>query len=155
MQRFLFLLAPLFFACTPAESDTDESDEAVINDRLDQWHQDAAAAHFEPYFSLFSDQGVFVGTDPSEIWTVEAFQSFAKPYFDEGNTWSFTTKDRTIQFSNAENVAWFHELLDTWMGTCRGSGVFQKSNGEWKLEQYVLSLTVPNEKMDSVMTVIN
>ena len=41
------------------------------------------------------------------------------------------------------------------MGTCRGSGVFEKTNNEWKIKHYVLSLAIPNENMDAVVKVKN
>ena len=37
------------------------------------------------------------------------------------------------------------------MKICRGSGVVIKLNGKWKIEQYVLSMTVPNSKIDAVV----
>ncbi len=158
MSNYLpFLLLLSIFACSPLSEPSNsekQDDKAIINRQLDQWHLDAASANFKAYFSLFSEQGKYIGTDASEIWSVEAFQSFAQPYFDKGETWSFEATNRTVELAQSGNVAWFYELLDTWMGTCRGSGVFQKRKGEWKLEQYVLSLTVPNEKMDNVIATI-
>ncbi len=124
----------------------------VVSGKLDQWHKDAAETNFEAYFSTFSDSGIYIGTDANEIWSLEEFKSFSKPYFDKGTAWSFKAVDRNLYISNSGDVIWFDELLDTWMGKCRGSGVFQINNGTWKLEHYVLSLTVPNEKMDSVIT---
>ena len=38
------------------------------------------------------------------------------------------------------------------MKICRGSGVVEKINGNWKVKQYVLSMTVPNEVVDKVVT---
>ena len=37
------------------------------------------------------------------------------------------------------------------MKICRGSGVVEKINGSWKVKQYVLSVTVPNEVVDKVV----
>jgi hypothetical protein len=37
------------------------------------------------------------------------------------------------------------------MKICRGSGVVEKINGQWKVKQYVLSVTVPNEIVDKVV----
>ena len=39
------------------------------------------------------------------------------------------------------------------MKICRGSGVVVKVNSEWKIKQYVLSMTVPNENTDSVVKI--
>ncbi len=50
-------------------------------------------------------------------------------------------------------MAWFDELLDTWMGVCRGSGVLVKNGDSWKIKQYVLSLTVPNSNIDEVIKI--
>jgi hypothetical protein len=36
------------------------------------------------------------------------------------------------------------------MKICRGSGVLEKISGKWKIKQYVLSVTVPNEVVDEV-----
>jgi hypothetical protein len=37
------------------------------------------------------------------------------------------------------------------MKICRGSGVVEKIKGQWKVKQYVLSVTVPNEVVDKVV----
>lgn len=37
------------------------------------------------------------------------------------------------------------------MKICRGSGVLQKENGQWKIAQYVLSMTIPNEHSAKVV----
>lgn len=155
-------IVPIFivinFACTSNQKNQGKqikNPDKRIASLLDEWHKNAAEAQFEPYFSLFSSRGIYIGTDAREVWTVDEFKSFAKPYFDKGQAWSFESVSRNIYTSNNGNVVWFDELLDTWMGTCRGSGVFQKHDDNWKLEHYVLSLTVPNEKMDSVISVIH
>jgi len=48
---------------------------------------------------------------------------------------------------------WFDELLDTWMGTCRGSGVLENNQGIWKIKHYVLSIEIPNADVQSVISV--
>jgi hypothetical protein len=42
-------------------------------------------------------------------------------------------------------------LLDTQMKLCRGSGVLTKKDGKWKIQQYVLSMTIPNSLLDTVV----
>lgn len=158
MKWIVLVFLILSFACTIDRTDEGKQVKNLdkhISTLLDHWHEDAAEARFEPYFSLFSSQGIYIGTDAKEVWTVDEFKSFAKPYFDKGKAWSFTAKGRNIYTSNDGNIVWFDELLDTWMGTCRGSGVFQKYDEKWKLEHYVLSLTIPNDKMDSVISEIH
>lgn len=118
--------------------------EKEIHQVLDQWHQAAANADFETYFGLMSTTSVFIGTDAGEHWDYEAFRAFAKPYFDKGKAWSFTSVERHIYLSADKKIAWFDELLSTQMKICRGSGVMKKMGNEWKIEHYVLSMTIPN-----------
>lgn len=77
--------------------------------------------------------------------------AFSKPYFDRGKAWSFTPLQRHVYFDKSGNIAWFDELLDTWMQLCRGSGVLVRENGGWKVAHYVLSLTMPNEAVDGAI----
>ena len=43
-------------------------------------------------------------------------------------------------------TAWFDELLDNAKyGECRGSGILQRYGEEWKIEQYNLTIPMPND----------
>ena len=129
-------------------------EKAAVNHLLDQWHKAAAEANFNAYFNAFTDQAVFIGTDAGEIWTKKQFQDFAQPYFESKKTWNFKALQRNIYFSDDQKTAWFDELLDTWMGISRGSGVLIKDpEGKWKIAHYVLSATIPNEKMNEVVKI--
>ncbi|MDX1314565.1 MAG: nuclear transport factor 2 family protein, partial [Eudoraea sp.] len=101
---------------------------------------------------LMGEQSVFIGTDAMENWQREAFEAFSKPYFDQGKAWAFKARERNIYLSDDGSIAWFDELLDTWMGTCRGSGVLEKKEGSWKIRHYVLSITIPNEEIEPVIS---
>jgi ketosteroid isomerase-like protein len=120
---------------------------------LDAWHEAAANADFDTYFSLMTSDGVFIGTDATENWQLEAFKAFSKPYFDNGKAWAFTAIDRNIYFSDDAQLAWFDELLDTQMKICRGSGVMKKEEGKWKVAHYVLSIAIPNENVSEVIEI--
>ena len=39
------------------------------------------------------------------------------------------------------------------MKICRGSGVLEKIKGKWKIKQYVLSMTVPNDVSGEVIKI--
>ena len=127
----------------------------AINATLDNWHMAGAKADARSYFNLLSADGFFLGTDPSENWDKNAFYKFAKPFFDKGQAWDFKPSDRKVYFSEDGKVSWFNELLDTWMGKCRGSGVMTKDDqGNWKLKQYNLAILVPNEKVQEYVKII-
>lgn len=128
-----------------------ENEKASIHQLLDNWHRAAAEADFDLYFDTMDSLSVFIGTDAEENWDKKAFMEFSKPHFDKGKAWAFTAIERNIYFSQQGDVAWFDELLNTWMGICRGSGVLEQRNGQWKLKHYVLSVTVPNDDMDQVI----
>jgi len=122
-----------------------------INNALENWHKAAADANFNAYFDLMTTDGIFIGTDATENWQNEEFRNFAKPYFDKGKAWSFSTLERNIYIGDENQTAWFDELLDTQMGICRGSGVLVNSKGEWKIKHYVLSISIPNEDVSEVV----
>ncbi len=127
-----------------------------VNDFIDDWHKAAADADATAYFGALHDDSYFIGTDASEVWTKQEFYDFAKEYFDKGKAWDFTSKSRNLHFSEDGKYAWFDELLDTWMGECRGSGVLQydKKDNTYKIKHYVLSLAVPNDKINEVIGAI-
>lgn len=129
-----------------------EKEKSEISSMLDTFNATAAKADYSAYFNLFADESTFIGTDATEIWDKKAFMVWAKPYFDKKKTWNFKALKRNIYFSKDGKLAWFDELLDTQMKICRGSGVVEKINGSWKVKQYVLSVTVPNEVVDKVVT---
>lgn len=118
---------------------------------LDSFNATAARADFNAYFALMSDNAVFMGTDATERWTKSEFMEWSKPFFDRGKAWSFHTMDRHVEFDSTGNTAWFDELLDTQMKICRGSGVLVKEGDTWKIRQYVLSMTIPNSIVDTVI----
>ncbi len=121
-----------------------------IDTVLEQWHKAAADADFESYFEFMSKDAIFIGTDPTENWTIPEFKSYAKPHFDKGKAWSFSTLERNIFLKEKTSIAWFDELLDTQMGICRGSGILEKTPNGWKIKHYVLSIAIPNDNVNEI-----
>lgn len=138
----------------PAMIFSQEAVKIEINRMLDDWHKAAADADQKAYFEGIAADGIYIGTDATEIWTKQDFFEWAKPYFEKGKAWSFTAIKRNIYFSDDLSFAWFDELLQFTGGVFRGSGVLTKKDGNWKLKHYVLSLPVPNEKFKKVLEVI-
>lgn len=147
-----YVLFSLFCAKIMAQNRKFDSQIATksINKALDDLNFFAANADYDNYFKLFAEGSTFIGTDATEVWDKNAFMKWAKPFFDKGRTWHFTSLKRQIFFSKDGNFAWFDELLDTQMKICRGSGVLEKINNEWKIRLYVLSMTIPNALSDDV-----
>lgn len=145
----LFILFPFFANSISAQNDFKKQ----INNTLDTWHKAAAQANFDNYFDALTDDAIFIGTDATENWNKAAFKTYAKPHFDKGKAWNFTSIERHIFFSDDKKTAWFDELLDTQMKICRGSGVLVLVNGKWKIKHYVLSMTIPNDNSDEVIKI--
>jgi len=122
-----------------------------LHSLLDDWHKAASEANYDNYFGKMDSISIFIGTDASENWTKSEFEAFSKPYFDNGKAWDFRVLERNVYMNSDRDVVWFDELLKTWMGTCRGSGVVVKSETDWKIKHYVLSLTIPNDDIQKVI----
>ena len=152
MKKYFILLLLVITSCS-SKKDIPQTDEQKITSMLDDWHKAAARANFNEYFDDLTDDSVFMGTDATEHWSKTEFQAFAKPYFDKGKAWNFTSMKRHIYFSDDKKIAWFDELLNTQMKICRGSGVLVKKEGKWLIKQYVLSMTIPNENVDEVIKI--
>ncbi|MBL7702644.1 MAG: nuclear transport factor 2 family protein [Ferruginibacter sp.] len=148
----------LFFACNEsstkeaAAQDMGESKKQIAA-MLDSFNIAAANAEYERYFNFYTEDATFNGTDATENWDKPAFKAWAKPFFDRKKAWNFTSIKRNIYFGKNSDIAWFEELLNTQMKICRGSGVVVKVGNDWKVQQYVLSTTVPNDVLDSVIKI--
>lgn len=119
-------------------------DMAAIAGMLGDWHDAAARADEARYFSHFTADAVYLGTDATERWTVSEFRAWANPHFVKGKAWTFKAKKRNVVL--AGDTAFFDEILDTQnMGTCRGSGALRKVKGTWKIALYDLSIPIPND----------
>jgi hypothetical protein len=141
------ILLPLVSSVLGAQGTPAKAVAAV----LDDWHQAAAHAEEARYFAHFAANGVFLGTDATERWTKAEFQAWAHPYFQRGKAWSFQATRRAIAWSPDGATAWFDEDLTTPnLGPCRGTGVLRREGGRWLIEQYNLSVPIPNALMDSV-----
>ncbi|WP_235817894.1 nuclear transport factor 2 family protein [Formosa haliotis] len=156
MCCFIFMLIPVcVLNAQTLHSENIQQDSTIktaISKSLDAWHKAASEANFNAYFNLMTCDAVFVGTDASEHWDIQAFKAYSKPHFDAGKAWSFTALERHIYVSEPSKLAWFDELLKTQMGVCRGSGVMEYVKGTWKIAHYVLSATIPNPDMKAVTT---
>lgn len=126
-----------------------------INQFIDRWHLAASQADGSVFFGSMADSCIYMGTDATERWNKTEFISFAKPYFDKGKAWDFKPYDRDLHVTSDAQIVWFSELLTTWMGVCRGSGILAKTPQGWKIEQYHLSVTVPNDLIKDFISLVD
>ncbi|MFM8241358.1 MAG: nuclear transport factor 2 family protein [Crocinitomicaceae bacterium] len=139
---FIFLIGFQKYNCQSRITDT-----LYLNTVINQWHLDAANARLEEYFSVMSEDFVFLGTAPGERWSKSQFFSFCKPYFDVGKAWDFKPSNRNWHIDYKRKIAWFDEDLSTWMEGCRGSGICIFYKGGVKIAYYNLTVLIENEKI--------
>ncbi|MGK0481690.1 MAG: pimeloyl-ACP methyl ester carboxylesterase [Planctomycetota bacterium] len=117
-----------------------------VHSALHDFHDAASKADGARYFAHFADGAIYMGTDASERWTVEAFRAFAEPYFSKGRGWTYVASERHVYVSDDGQSAWFDELLDnSSYGVTRGTGVFVRSGDRWRMAQYHLTIPMPND----------
>ena len=151
MSLLLAALSALTLQAAPAP------EEAAIAAVLDRLNAASSAADGPAYFALFTPDARFIGTDATERWSMAEFRAFAEPFFARGRGWTYTPHDRVITVAPiaCRCVAWFDEELDNASyGQTRGSGVLRLTDDGWKIEQYVLSFAVPNDRAAAVVEAI-
>jgi hypothetical protein len=141
-------IAALALALAAAPALAANPDEAAAGQVLDAFHAAAAHSDYDGYFDLFAPEGVFIGTDAAERWSVPAFKAYAKAPFAAGKGWTYTPRERHVTLAPVacKCVAYFDEILDSQgYGVSRGTGVLLKGPHGWKIAQYALTFPIPND----------
>lgn len=154
MKKFILsaciaLFAMSAFAAPASEATT----RAQVNAFIDAWHDDAAHARLA-YFDKMAKDGIYIGTDKTELWNRDQFKAWAKRFFERKSAWAFKATKRNVYMSEDQKFIWFDELLDTQMGVCQASGVIRKTAKGLEIEHYQLSIAVPNEVADKVTKIV-
>jgi hypothetical protein len=144
---------------TPSAIGSRADEEASIRHTLDVWHEAAARSDEVAYFALMTRDSIFLGTDATERWSRDAFRAYAHAPFSEGRGWHMRAVRRDVEIAtgpiHAGSVAWFDEDLETVnLGPARGSGVLVRDDLGWRIAQYNLAITVPNERFDEVRSLL-
>lgn len=141
--RALFGVLLLVCLAPWVQADALPEDDAAIHALLDGLHDDAAQARFAAYFSRYTPDAVFLGTDRSERWTLPQFMAYAAPVFDDGRGWTYHPVERHIEGTG--DTRWFDEVLhNAKLGHCRGTGVVVRTPEGWRVAHYALTMLVPN-----------
>ena len=136
------------------EEQSIEKNETLVHKLMNDWHHAAEVADEDVFFGSMTKEAIYLGTDASERWLRDELREWSKTYFDRDTAWAFTPTKRQVYFSNNQRTAWFEESLDTWMGTCRGSGVLIKTAEGWKISHYDLSIMIPNQLVSDFLTLV-
>ena len=155
MKTLIASLLAVISACPLAAVAQSSDPVPAINATLDAFHHAASIADGAHYFALFAANGVFIGTDASERWTVQQFRAYAEPYFSKGRGWTYVPRARHVVMADipCHCVASFDEMLDnSSYGTTRGTGMLVLEAGSWKIAQYSLSIPIPNDLAPTIAT---
>ena len=140
MRLIIFIILISFAGCNKPNP------QEEVNSVLDSLHHLASVADQKKYIDLFSKNAVFFGTDISERWPIDEFDSYVKSRFDTGTGWTYKTNSRNIFVAKDKRTAWFDEIVENKSyGEFRGTGVLVLENNEWKISQYNLLLPIPND----------
>ena len=131
---------------------TADGEIARIEAVLDGFHAAASNANEAAYLALLAPDAVFLGTDGGERWAGETYRAFIHSYFSRGIGWTYMSSQRSVDIAADGGTAWFDERLENASyGACRGTGVLQLRDGEWRIEQYNLTIPIPNELAGEVV----
>lgn len=140
MKKLCIFLALIILPFTGAQAN--DTDKKQISEVLDTLHQAASEANWHVYFSLYTDDSTFIGTDVTERWDKATFQNYAA----KSNGWTYHLRERHIDITPDGDSAWFDEILDNdKYGTSRGTGILIRTESGWKIGQYHLTFPLPND----------
>lgn len=141
---------------TRRRSNCPDGDKEIhtIDSLMNAWHHAAAIADEDAFFGRMTEDGIYIGTDPTERWLRDELKEWSKEYFKRETAWAFTPLSRNIIYTPGAQIAWLDELLDTWMGVCRSTAILKKMENEWMIVHYHLSIAIPNDKLDGYRVLI-
>ena len=128
-------------------------DEQAIGLVLDDFHDAAARGDKDRYLGHMTEDAVFMGTDEWERWPKKPdFTDYVNSRFRDGSGWNYRSVERTIRLSDADDVAWFDEVVFSESnGRFRGTGVLVREDGAWQIAHYAMSFLVFNENWQEVI----
>jgi hypothetical protein len=153
MKRLILACCLLLSSVGAFAQPADAAFKQQVNAFVDEWHDDAAHARMA-FFDKIAKDGVYIGTDKTELWHKDEFKVWAKKYFERKSAWAFKPIRRNVYTTPDKHIIWFDELLDTQMGVCQASGVIHRTPTGFEIEHYQLSIAVPNDVATPVGKII-
>ncbi len=109
-------------------------------------HRAKAEGDGERYFGHFAADGVFLGTDRAERFSLAGVRAILGPYYAHGARPTTIPIEQVVYPSADGGWAWFEQLVERQhVGRMRGTGVLRRVDDTWKLVHYNVVLTVPDD----------
>lgn len=143
MRFALILFTVILFNPLSAFAD----DKTDVIKALELLHKAEREGNADGIRDAFSTDGVFLGTDATEAWSMEKLHKDLSAGFKERGGWTFEIKERTIGISPDGNTAWFKEIAHYVQSnfTLRPTGTMLKQDGKWKITQLHMGVPIPND----------
>lgn len=133
-------------AAGPGADEAGGGSEQAVKAMLQDFHRAGVEADGERLFGHLLPDAIIFGTDKTERFTVAEYKAFVEPYLSKGIGWTSVPTEQNVFVSDDGQFAWFDERLDKpGFDELRGTGVLRKVDGAWKVAQFNLAFTVPNE----------
>jgi len=126
--------------------------ETTIAARLDEFHKVMQDKDLTAYKSFLTEDGLFCGTDPEELWGKESVVALMeKSFADSTIMFKYSVEQRKIRVSSDGNsattleqfiVAWISEKM-----TLRLVSHLVKIENDWKIDFFSWSLVPNNDDM--------
>jgi hypothetical protein len=146
---YVGLTVVLLLAPSVSSKVRSQSEAEIVSAMLDDWYSAANRGDAPEYHSRFTDDAVFLGTDPKERWTISEFRAlYPHPQ------WTYVSKDRHVLFSSDGKMGWWDEKLSSKHGEARATGVVVRSHRTWKIAQYNLSFLIPNAAVPDLIDML-
>ena len=123
--------------------------EAQIAGSLDTLHAAATQVDATTYLGRLDPEVVWIGNDVAERWTYPEFEAFVSPYFERGEGWTYSARERRVWLAPdpCECLAWVDEVLDSrTYGTAVSNLIMRRAdNGDWRIWRNALTYPIPND----------
>ena len=156
--KFFFIVLVVFIGCQP-NTNTEPVDLAVakkaINTQLDNLHQASKDKDINFFKTVFTDDGLCLGTDPGEFWDKEQVIGINLHMFeDESITFDYSIDKREIRVDPDGNSAICVEQF-TWNTLSQKIPIrlihhFIKVDDDWRLDFVSWSLIPLNADLEKL-----
>ena len=122
-----------------------------ISNALDSMHMAFKSRNINSMLSYLADDGKYLGTDPTEIWTKQQFgENIAKMFADSANI-DYTVGDRIIMVDDdGKSAIVVEQFLYNSLSSkiqVRGVGRTDFKDGKWLIDFYSWNLIPKNEDL--------
>jgi len=159
MRYFQLFIVALFFIGCETKPQIESVDltavENVLINQLDTFHSAMKANDIDAYKIFLTDDGLFCGTDPEELWGKEKLVSvMAEAMDNESIVFNYSVDKREIRVDADGNSATILEQFTVkWISEkipIRFVAHFVKIGADWKIDFFSWSMVPKNDDLNKL-----